>query len=170
MDRSLIPESDIFRVLGIGVAVIAKMSTSARSARILSFCLTPKRCSSSMITKPRFLKINSGPSSLCVPITISSFPDLHSSATIALSLFEFILLTLAMDTGQFAKRFLNVSKCCCARSVVGTSTAICFRFWTATSAARSATSVFPNPTSPQINLSVAFSELRSFSVSATVSA
>ena len=57
-----------------------------------------------------------------------------------------------MENG--AIRSLKVSKCCCAKIVVGTRTATCLLFITALNAHRIATSVLPNPTSPQSNLSI----------------
>ena len=47
-------------------------------------------------------------------------------------------------------RWRKVSKCCCASTVVGASTATCLPSMTALNAARIATSVLPKPTSPQI--------------------
>ena len=47
-------------------------------------------------------------------------------------------------------RSRKVLKCCCASTVVGTSTATCLPSITALNAARMATSVLPKPTSPQI--------------------
>ena len=64
MDKSRIPLIAMLRVLGIGVAVSVKMSILARIALIFSFCLTPKRCSSSMISKPKSLYLISWAKSL----------------------------------------------------------------------------------------------------------
>ena len=52
IDRSRKPPSAMFNVRGIGVAVSVSMSTSARSRFSRSLSFTPKRCSSSMISKP----------------------------------------------------------------------------------------------------------------------
>src|SRR5438552_847952 len=51
MSRS--PASDICSVRGMGVAESDSTSTRKRSWRRRSFCLTPKRCSSSTIRSPR---------------------------------------------------------------------------------------------------------------------
>ena len=51
-------------------------------------------------------------------------------------------------------RSRNVLKCCCASTVVGTSTATCLPSITALNAARMATSVLPKPTSPQMRRSI----------------
>ena len=53
-----------------------------------------------------------------------------------------------------ANREKNVSKCCCARMVVGHSTITCLASWQHLNAARSATSVLPKPTSPQSSRSM----------------
>ena len=54
------PSSDIASVRGIGVAVSVSTSTSARSFFSCSFCRTPKRCSSSMMTRPEVLELHVG--------------------------------------------------------------------------------------------------------------
>ena len=53
-EMSRMPSSAMCSVRGIGVAESVRMSTRARIALRRSFCLTPKRCSSSTITRPRF--------------------------------------------------------------------------------------------------------------------
>ena len=62
-------------VRGIGVAVSVSTSTSARSAFICSLWRTPKRCSSSITSRPRRLNLTSAESSLCVPTTMSTVPS-----------------------------------------------------------------------------------------------
>ena len=54
MSRTL--TSAMCRVRGIGVAVRVRTSTSVRSCFRRSLCATPKRCSSSMISRPRLGK------------------------------------------------------------------------------------------------------------------
>ena len=49
---SRMPKIDCCRVLGIGVAERDNKSTPGRTALMLSLCLTPNRCSSSIINKP----------------------------------------------------------------------------------------------------------------------
>ena len=61
-------------VRGIGVAVSVSTSTSARSRFICSLWRTPKRCSSSMMTRPRRLNWTSDWISRWVPMTISMRP------------------------------------------------------------------------------------------------
>ena len=52
-DKSLIPNIDIWRVRGIGVAVKVKTSTFFFNSLSASLCLTPKRCSSSIMINPK---------------------------------------------------------------------------------------------------------------------
>ncbi len=56
--------------------------------------------------------------------------------------------------GNGASRSLKVMKCCCARTVVGTSMATWRPSLAALNAARSASSVLPKPTSPQTTRSI----------------
>ena len=64
-------------------------------------------------------------------------------------------------TGNGAYRSPNVFRCCSASRVVGTSTATCLPSITTLNAARTAISVLPNPTSPQINRSIGRGRSRS---------
>ena len=57
-------------------------------------------------------------------------------------------------TGNARIRSANVSRCWVASSVVGTSTATCLPSCTALNAARTAISVLPKPTSPEITRSI----------------
>jgi len=79
MEISLNPAIAIFKVLGIGVAVNVKKSSSLRIFLKCSFCRTPKRCSSSITTKPNSLNFSSLDNKVCVPITISTLPSASSS-------------------------------------------------------------------------------------------
>ena len=53
---SRMPERERYSVRGMGVADSASVSTVARNWRSLSLCLTPNRCSSSMMISPRSAK------------------------------------------------------------------------------------------------------------------
>ena len=56
----------MFNVRGIGVAVSVSMSTSVLSDFRRSLWRTPKRCSSSMMTRPRFPELyHSGQQAMC---------------------------------------------------------------------------------------------------------
>ena len=58
-EMSRMPSSDRCSVRGIGVAVSVSTSTVCRSCLSRSLCSTPKRCSSSMMTRPRSLNCTS---------------------------------------------------------------------------------------------------------------
>ena len=153
-EKSLIPSSDIPSVRGMGVAVRVKTSTSARNDLSSSFCRTPKRCSSSIITSPRRMKLTSLDKILWVPITISIVPSLIPTIALATSLAERNRDSSTTLTGQSAKRSENVCACCSAKRVVGHKIATCLPFAMAKNVARKATSVLPNPTSPQTSRSI----------------
>src|SRR3972149_3117245 len=95
-------------------------------------------------------------SSLWVPITMSTLPSASAASVVPTCCCERKRDSSAILTGQSAKRSVKVLKCCSAKSVVGTSTATCLPSLTAMNAARSATSVLPKPTSPQISRSIGF--------------
>ena len=80
-DMSRSPLKERFSVRGMGVAVSAKTSTSARRLFSRSFWRTPNRCSSSMTTRPKFLNLNALASSRWVPMTMSTAPFASFSAT-----------------------------------------------------------------------------------------
>lgn len=65
----LIPFSAKFRLLGIGVADILRMSVFDFIAFSFSLSITQNLCSSSMIMRPRFLKVTALQRSLWVQIT-----------------------------------------------------------------------------------------------------
>ena len=161
IDRSLIPDIAILRVRGMGVAVSVRISTSARRDLSFSFWRTPNLCSSSMISRPRFLK--SSPSWIrpWVPMMISRLPVAIFAITAFCSFFVLKREMESIFTGHSTKRSLKVSVCCRASRVVGTSIATCLPDCMAINAARIATSVLPNPTSPQISRSMDFSETMS---------
>ena len=108
IEKSRKPSSAIPNVRGIGVAVRVNTSTSARKAFKASFCRTPKRCSSSMMTKPKRENLISGDSSLCVPITISSVPSAMPFNASVISLPLLKRESSAIFTGQSAKRSAKV--------------------------------------------------------------
>ena len=143
MDISLIPATPISSVRGIGVADMASTSTSVRSRFRYSLCSTPNLCSSSMISRPSRLNRVSGDSSRWVPMTTSTVPSARPREGL-----RGLRVALEPDsgltsTGNGAYRSPNVTPCCWASSVVGTSTATCLPSWTALKAARTAISVLP---------------------------
>ena len=75
VDISRMPVTAISSVRGIGVADIVSTSTLVRSFLRCSLCSTPKRCSSSTMTRPRSLNLVVGCSSRWVPMTTSTVPS-----------------------------------------------------------------------------------------------
>ena len=71
----------ISRVRGMGVADMVSTSTSVRSFLMDSLCWTPKRCSSSMTSRPRSLNSMPSTSSRWVPMTQSTSPVFNPATT-----------------------------------------------------------------------------------------
>ena len=78
IDKSLAPNNENCKVLGIGVAESVRISTFSFIFFNLSLIFTPNFCSSSIINNPKSLKVTSLPTILCVPIRISTFPSFKS--------------------------------------------------------------------------------------------
>ena len=133
----------ISSVRGIGVADIVSTSTFVRSALMCSLCSTPKRCSSSTISRPRSLNRVLLLNSRCVPMTTSIVPSARPARTVRASASVWNRDRAATFTGKPEYRSENVWKCCWTSSVVGTRTATCLPSWTALNAARTAISVLP---------------------------
>ena len=154
IDMSRILVSDMCRVRGIGVAVRVRQSMLVFSSLSRSLCLTPKRCSSSITSNPRFLNVTSFWISRWVPTTTSTPPPATAATTARCSCLLRNRDSISTCTGNAPKRSPKVSKCCSASIVVGVSTATCLPPITALNAARSATSVLPKPTSPHTSRSM----------------
>ncbi len=165
-DRSRTPVIAMCSVRGIGVAL--SVSTSAPGLRrfSISLCATPKRCSSSITMSPRSLNFTRFDSRACVPMAMSSDPAARRSSAPFRAAGDWNRLSASTLTGRPSKRALNVSKCCCASTVVGASTAVWRPFSAAMHAARIATSVLPYPASPHTSLSIVRGEAMSRSTSA----
>ena len=125
-DRSRMPENASWSVRGIGVAVSVSTSTSLRSCFSRSLCATPKRCSSSTITRPRLRNATSFESSRWVPMTTSSLPAASPSRTSFTCLGDDSRESAPIEIGVCAKRSRSVSRCCWHSTVVGTRNATCF--------------------------------------------
>ncbi len=143
VDISRMPVTAISRVRGIGVADMVSTSTFARSFFSCSLCSTPKRCSSSTMTRPRSLNFVSEENRRWVPMTTSTAPSFSPSRTALASVSVWKRDSARTFTGNCAYRSENVPKCCCTSSVVGTRTATCLPSCTALKAARTAISVLP---------------------------
>ncbi len=88
VDRSRAPISENCRVLGIGVALIVRVSTFTLSCFSFSLTATPNFCSSSTISNPKSLNFTDLLISLCVPIRISILPASKSDIISFVSLAE----------------------------------------------------------------------------------
>ena len=165
-DMSRMPASDMFRVRGIGVAVIVNTSTRRRSCLMRSLWATPNRCSSSTINSPRSLNRTSFESSRWVPTMTSTLPASRSARVCFCSARVRNRLTRSMRTGNAANRSVRVLWCWNARTVVGARKPTCLPSITALNPARIATSVLPYPTSPQSSRSIATVDSMSFRISA----
>ena len=111
IDMSRMPTSDMFSVRGIGVAVIVRTSTRFLSCLIFSLCATPKRCSSSTISRPRSLKTTSLESRRWVPMMMSTRPAVSPARISLVSCLVRNRLTISMATGKPAKRSRSVFRC-----------------------------------------------------------
>ena len=107
-DISRMPVMDMCSVLGIGVAERVSASISLRISFICSLWPTPKRCSSSIIRRPRSLNRTDFESSLCVPTTTSIVPFLSPSITRASSEGVLNRESSATLTGKPEKRAARV--------------------------------------------------------------
>ena len=163
-DKFLRPEKDCCSDLGIGVADIERRSRPFEILFIFSFCLTPKRCSSSITTRPRFLNLILLDNNAWVPIIISISPELSLLYILFFSLVVLSLFKNSMFCGKEEKRFLKEQYSCKERMVVGARITTCFSYET-TKEALIAISVFPKPTSPQRSRFIGFSDLKSLYIS-----
>jgi hypothetical protein len=91
----------------------------------------------------------------------SASPAFTCAASFAVTMRE----SCATLIGSPAKRAVKVRKCWRESSVVGTTTATCTPVMAMTKAARSATSVLPKPTSPQMSRSIGRPAAKSSSTS-----
>ena len=74
MCHDAVRSGNMFSVRGIGVAESVRTSTFLHSDFSFSFCATPKRCSSSIITRPKSRNFTSFETRRWVPTTISISP------------------------------------------------------------------------------------------------
>ena len=139
---SRMPVRLICRVRGIGVAERLMTSTWSLRLRSSSFWRTPKRCSSSTMTRPRSFGRTSVLSSRCVPTSTSTLPRLKSRGSALLGGSAKARDHADLDR-QLGEALLEGHQCCSARMVVGTSTSVCLPASAALNAARRATSVLP---------------------------
>ncbi len=137
------PISAMLSVRGMGVAVIVSTSIAVRNCLSFSFAFTPKRCSSSMMSRPSSLNCTSSCNRRWVPMTISTPPCDSCSKIFFCCDSVRKRESISTSTGNGLRRCVNVLRCCSASTVVGTNTATCLPSFTALKAARKATSVLP---------------------------
>jgi len=118
------PVSDICSVRGMGVAVSVSTSTSARMRLSFSLCATPKRCSSVNDHQAEILEGDVFLQQTVRPMMISS-PPAATRARVSYFAREHKSGHAADTDGAVGETLLKVVKCCSARIVVGTSTAVC---------------------------------------------
>ena len=87
-------------------------------------------------------------------MTTSTEPSASPAITSRASALVRNRLSMVDPHGKAGEALRKVWKCWLASSVVGTSTAACLPSCTALKTARIATSVLPNPTSPQTSRSI----------------
>ena len=119
IDISKSPYSIKANVLGIGVAVITKVSGLFPFAAIAVLCFTPNLCCSSVTTKPKFLNVTFSVIKACVPISTSISPFCNLSNIS----FLFLAVVAPNRSSHFipkgASILLNSSICCVASIAVG---------------------------------------------------
>ncbi len=102
------PDIAICKVRGMGVAVRVSTWTLARIAFSRSLWVTPKRCSSSTMTSPRFLNSTVLARRAWVPMTISTLPALRPSLVSFDSLAETSRESRPISIGKPRKRSQKV--------------------------------------------------------------
>ncbi|CAB4657858.1 unannotated protein [freshwater metagenome] len=147
-------------VRGIGVAVITnKCGGFCAFTLRASRCSTPNLCCSSTTIKPKSLNSTFSPRRACVPIIIPAAPvaanesaSLRAGAlcdpVISVSRVALSALPSVPPSANGPKSFSKVRTCCAAKTSVGARRAACPPLSTTANIARSATTVFPEPTSP----------------------
>ena len=113
-----------------------------------ALCSTPKRCCSSVMTRPRRRKATPWERRAWVPTTKGSSPDARAARTFRFSFafMEPVRRPTGMPAG--ASMAARVLQCCSAKISVGAIMAHCQPDRTASQAQPAATAVLPEPTSP----------------------
>ena len=154
------PKTVIATVRGIGVAVITNKCAGVCALLLsASRCSTPNRCCSSTTINPRSLKTIDSPNNAWVPITIPAAPfAANASASFrAAALCDPVIRVTCVafssppnipPWAKSPKSFVIVRRCCAAKTSVGARSAAWPPLSITVSIARSATIVFPDPTSP----------------------
>ena len=149
-------------VLGIGVAVMTRICGGLMFlVQSLALCLTPNRCCSSTMTSPRLWNCTGSSMSACVPtsILISPLSSCWCSSVLCFLVVEPVRSCILTDLSLM--NCCRVSRCWLASISVGAMIQVWKWLSAAMSAARSATSVLPEPTSPCRSRFICFPDLRS---------
>jgi len=136
------------RVRGMGVAVMINTWGLGALRWRMARCRTPKRCCSSTMTSPSFLKRISSSNRAWVPMAREIRPSSRSWICRRRWAAVRWRLKRAHWRGSPSRNFFSVRKCCSANISVGAMRTACWPFSTASSMADRATTVFPDPTSP----------------------
>jgi hypothetical protein len=99
MERSRTPARDIWRVRGIGVAVIDRTSMPIASCLRRSFAATPNRCSSSTTSRPSRWNATSFERRRWVPTTTSISPAARPASAVRVASGERNRDTISRRTG-----------------------------------------------------------------------
>ena len=99
----------MFSVRGMGVAERVRASTWRLISLSRSLWVTPKRCSSSMMSRPRSWNCTLFCSSLWVPMSTSTAPRLRASRMRFCSLAVVNRESTSIFTGKLRKRFMAVA-------------------------------------------------------------
>ena len=154
------PKTVIATVRGIGVAVITnKWGGNSAFALSASLCSTPKRCCSSTTINPKSENATLWPKRACVPTIIPACPfeARVSDSFRATADCEPVISAICVacsdppsipPCASGPKSFSRVRICWPASTSVGAKMAACPPLSITASAARIATTVFPEPTSP----------------------
>ena len=108
LTMSRTPVRLICKVLGMGVAESVNTSNPSDQDFHFSFCITPKRCSSSTTSNPKRRNLTLSDKTACVPITTSSSPLANFSK---ISFFSFAVVKrfkMAVFTPNASIRSVNV--------------------------------------------------------------
>ena len=157
------------RVRGIGVAVITSRSQPPPRSTSVRRCATPKRCCSSTTARPRLR--NRAPSwiSEWVPTTNWAQPLATALRVSRRSAAPSPAVSRATRIPCDSRSPWMVEKCCSASTSVGAISAACAPCAITTSAATTATMVFPEPTSPWSSRRIISGDSNSFAIVASAS-
>ena len=155
------------RVRGMGVALMTRTWALSPLSASAPRCATPKRCCSSVTTRPSLA--NSTPSlmSAWVPTASCASPEARAASVsrFAFAPMEPVSFTVRIPKGS--RKPESVAKCCSHRSSVGAMKALWQPFFAAYQMSAAAQRVLPEPTSPWMSRFIARPEAMSAAHSST---